>query len=431
MATVDVAPAMVAAPVDDTMEITPVVTTTAAAAARAVDIVPVAAAPAVDTAPAVDAAPAVEDGGSSTDSSIGEPPVDEALAPAAPAVFTPPPPRASAVTASRRRSGSLPFLRRSSAAAAEESAARAAARAAEERFVVGAPDRLAAYVTPPTDLNRLREPMLAMAPYGASPATRPRDVFVLLGNGGRSLLRDLHTIMGSLQSNRYVLAAHHLAVLHERWVLAARFLRLYGLVAERVWGGWVAAADAAAAAAAAAPAAPPVRAALDRTAAAVDAATATWARFASTAAPEALLPTLWADVHAASAAAAAAFRRVEGALPAQLRDARRRGAKRRADADALALARRVFGADDALVVVAHWVTAAPWVDRLARRHLRGGAPARAAFDANRAAWRARTAEVVGFFAATSGPPVALPRRVCPTADPARMMFDVQRVPIGV
>jgi len=87
--------------------------------------------------------------------------------------------------------------------------------------------------------------------------------------------------------------------------------------------------------------------------------------------------------------------------------------------------------DAALVVVAHWVTAAPWVDRLATRHLRGGAPARAAFDADRAAWRARTAEVVGFFAATSGPPVALPRRVCPAPDPARMMFDVQPVPVGV
>jgi len=269
--------------------------------------------------------------------------------------------------------------------------------------------------------------MLAMAPYGMSPATRPRDVFVLLGNGGRSLLRDLHTIMGSLQSNRYVLAAHHLAVLHERWVLAARFLRLYGLVAERVWGTWVAAADARAAAATA----PPLRTALDRTADAVAAATATWARFASTASPEALLPTLWADVHAVSAAAAATFRRVEATLPAVVRAGLRRGAKRRADAAALALARRVFGDDAALVVVAHWVTAAPWVDRLATRHLRGGAPARAAFDADRAAWRARTAEVVGFFAATSGPPVALPRRVCPAPDPARMMFDVQPVPVGV
>ncbi|KAK1858576.1 hypothetical protein I4F81_001177 [Pyropia yezoensis] len=270
--------------------------------------------------------------------------------------------------------------------------------------------------------------------------------------------------MASMQSNGYVLAGHHLAVLHERWVPAARAVRLYLLLADRVWGGWVAAADARAAAAAAAaaattpadgPAPPPVAATLARLAAAAAATAATWARFATTAHADALLPTLWEDLHALTAAAAAAFRRVEAALPAEVAAAAaapggRRGAKRRADAAAMAYARGVYGpaaapssglssslgataaaSVAALVGVTHWVGAPEWVDRLAATHLRGGAAARAAYDAELAAWRARRAEVMAFFEATPGAPAALPRHLLPKPDPARMMFDVLPAPIGV
>lgn len=360
-----------------------------------------------------------------------------------------------------RRSSASRLLRRGSldTDGADRAAARTAEAAAEERFVVGAPESLAQYVTPATDLGRLREPVLATVPYGAASAGRPADIFVLHGNAGRGLLRDLHTIMASMQSNTYVLAEHHLMVLHERWVLAARSVRLYLLVADRVWGGWVAAADARAAAAADAEertAPMPVKAALERLSAALAASTATWARFADADRADLLLPTLWGDLHALTAAAAAAYRRVEATLPAEVvatasAPGGRRGAKRRADAAAMAYARGVFGPSyslsggpaatslgataaasvGALIGLTHWIGAPEWTDHLAATHLRGGSAARAAYDAALDAFRARRAEVMAFFSATAGPPVALPRHLLPTPDPARMMFHVLPVPIGV
>ncbi|OSX70739.1 hypothetical protein BU14_0674s0003 [Porphyra umbilicalis] len=249
-------------------------------------------------------------------------------------------------------------------------------------LVLAAPHRLAAYTTPPTDLARLREPVLATVPYGVGASTRPRDVFVLLGNAGRVALRPVHAVMGALQSNRLVLADDHVAVLADVWADAARLLRLYVAVADIVWGRWVATVDARAAAAGM-PAAP-MASALARLTATLDGADESWAALAASRAPDERMAALFAALDVASGAAVAAFRRAEAVLPAAL-----------------------CGACGA------------------------AATDRAAAAAGRAAVARRAAEVGGWAAATAARPAALPAGVAAAADPARTTSVVLPPPVVV
>jgi len=292
-------------------------------------------------------------------------------------------------------------------------------------LVLAAPDRLAAYQTPATDLARLREPVLATVPYGVGASTRGRDVFVLLGNAGRVALRRTHAVMAVLQSNRLLLSGHHVGVLAEVWADAARLLRLYVAAADRVWGRWVAAADKSVAATAAAAGAPvaPLVGALARLTGALDGAKDAWAAVAASRRPDEQLAALFAALHAASGAAVGAFGRAEAVLPAALgggggvgRLAPRAAAAtaaRRADAAAVAVATDVYGsAAAAVAALTAWMPSAAWANHFAQTHLRGGwraagtvGAAAAAAAADRAAAagarraHARRAAAVGGWAA--------------------------------
>lgn len=305
-------------------------------------------------------------------------------------------------------------------------------------LVLAVPEQLAAYTTPASDLTRLREPVLAIVPYGVGSSTRGQDVFVLLGNGGRVALRRVHTLMTALQSNRVVLAEHHLGLLAEVWADASRLLQLYLAVADRVWAGWVSAADKRAAVAAASPVAP-VAGALGRLEAALAAANGTWAGVAASGRPDRQLPGLWAALHAVSGATVAAFGRVEALLPAHLRDgvvARAHRAARRADVAALTLATDLYGSRAvAVAAVTAWMPSGAWADYFARVFLRGGggraAAERTAAAAARAAASRRAAEVGEWAAAMVARPTALPAGMVPAADPARMGAMVLPSPVAV
>jgi len=323
----------------------------------------------------------------------------------------------------RRMSSRLssPFTRRSpdahpgvAAERATRAAAREAERAAEEVFTIGAPHTLANYVTPALVLHeRVRQPVLVAAPYGRG--DRGADLFTLLGNGGRRYLREMHTITGALQSNGFVLERPHLVTFHAWWVVTARFLRYYLAVADKVWGGWL---DAAVHREKRRPAGAPavgVGAALLGLRDALARLTATWGAFATAPDASAVMPALWRDCHALSAAGAVAFSAVEAALPSEV-EAAPRGAKREAEAKAVALARRVFGDTTGLVVLTHWLPT-PWAARLARKYLREASD-RQAWEAARCDYEAHSRHTLAFFEANQGRPTALSPADRPVGDPA-------------
>lgn len=330
----------------------------------------------------------------------------------------------------RRMSSRLssPFGRRSTephpAQAAERAtraAARDAERAAEEQFSIGAPHTLANYVTPALVLHeRVRQPVLVSASYGHG--DRASDLFTLLGNGGRRYLREMSVFMSALQSNGFVLERAHLVTFHSWWVVTGRFMRYYLAVADKVWGGWL---DAAVDREKTRPpsnsdgnvgvgvAVIGLRDALARL-------TATWASFATAPDAAAVMPILWRDCHALSAAASVAFLAVEATLPAEVAAAPR-GAKREAEARAVAMARRVFGDDVGLVILCHWLPAA-WAARLARKYLRDPAD-RQAWETTRRDYEAHSRHTLRFFEANQGRPTALGPADRPLRDPARLAIE--------
>jgi len=247
---------------------------------------------------------------------------------------------AAPATATSRRAAAVGVTRRPRVA---DAAAGVAARPTTP-FVMATPGGLNGATPRPVDLGGVREPVLATAPYGAGGATRARDVFVLHGNAARVALRAVHDVMGAVQSTRAPVGGAHLRVLADRWGAAATLLAAYTAIAERVWGGWVAAADGAASAASGHRVAP-IGSALGRLVAAVAAANAAWAALSASRRPVRRLPALWAALHAASAAAVAAFARVEGALPHHVRGATGgvAAAARRADAAAVGVAAAALG----------------------------------------------------------------------------------------
>lgn len=323
-------------------------------------------------------------------------------------------------------------------------------------LVLAAPDRLAAYKTPATDLARLREPVLATVPYGVCASTRGRDVFVLLGNAGRVALRRTHAVMAVLQSNRLVLSERHVGMLAEVWADAARLLRLYVEVADRVWGRWVAAADKRAAATAAAAGAPvsPLVGALARLAGALDGAKDAWAALAASRRPDRRLTALFAALHAASGAAVGAFGRAEAVLPAVFcggggvgRVAPRAAAAaaaRRADAAAMVMAADAYGsAAAAVAAITAWMPSAAWADHFAQTHLRGGwrvagtvrvaaaAADRATAAGARRVRARRAAEVGGWAAAMVARPATLGAGGVAGEGAARVVSVVSPPPVVV
>lgn len=142
----------------------------------------------------------------------------------------------------------------------------------------------------------------AAVPYGDCPAA---DIFVLVGNTGRSLAADMTACLASLRSGTYAVTEAHLGVLHARWVHVARHHRVFLSLAAGWWAEWVEAA-----------ASPPLNSALQRLAAAAASANAAWAAFATAHDAAALLPRLWAALAEAITAGAAAATAAEGILPA-------------------------------------------------------------------------------------------------------------------
>lgn len=153
-------------------------------------------------------------------------------------------------------------------------------------------------VAPPVPLPAIQ----AAVPYGDCPAA---DIFVLVGNTGRSLAADMTVCLASLRSGTYAVTEAHLGVLHARWVHVARHHRVFLSLAAGWWAKWVEAA-----------ASPPLNDALRRLAAAAVSANAAWAAFAIATDAAALLPRLWAALTEAITAGAAAATAAEGILPA-------------------------------------------------------------------------------------------------------------------
>lgn len=81
-----------------------------------------------------------------------------------------------------------------------------------------------------------------------------------------------------------------------------------------------------------------------------------------------VMPALWRDCHALSAAASVAFLAVEATLPAEAYAFAPRRAKREAEARAVALARRVYGDDAGLAILCDSLLAS-WAGHLARNYL--------------------------------------------------------------
>jgi len=338
---------------------------------------------------------------------------------------------AAPATALSRHDAALGVLRRPRVA---DAAAGVAPRPITP-FVTATTEGLDWDVPRPVDLGCIREPVLATLPYGAGGATRARDVFVLHGNAGRVALRAVHDVMAAVQSTRAAVGGEHLGVLADRWGAADHLLTAYTAIAERVWGGWVAAADGAASAAAGRRVAP-IAGALGRLVAAVAAANAAWAVLSASRRPEGRLPDLWAALHAASASAVAAFARVEGALPPLVRGALGGvvGAARRADAAAVDVAAEVLGGRvAALAAVTLWMPSAAWADHVARVHLRGGGAGggRRAVAAARAVAAERAAEVAAWTSATTAVGRAPPVGGAAGADRARMGASAIAPPVLV
>lgn len=262
-------------------------------------------------------------------------------------------------------------------------------------------------------------------PYGDCPAA---DIFVLVGNAGRSLAADITVCLASLRSGAYVVTEAHLGVLRARWVHLARHQRVFLSLAAGWWAGWVAAAGS-----------PPLDDALRRLAAAAASADAAWAAFATAPDAAALLPRLWVALAEAITAGAAAASAAEGILPAVVasstsatggRQQRRprpggRGgsvvrAAAAADAAAVAAATAAHGPTDAVHLLCRGVPAearSAVAPRLARqtaaarrrpRHEQDGGRACAGRHARRDAttatavagreWEARQAGALRFFA---------------------------------
>ncbi|GAB0490386.1 hypothetical protein MMPV_001623 [Pyropia vietnamensis] len=241
---------------------------------------------------------------------------------------------------------------------------------------------------PPFDAHPLPPlPVIqAGAPYGDCPTA---DIFVLVGNAGRSLAADLTTCLASLRSGAYTVTEAHLGVMHARWVHLARHHRMFLSLAAGWWAEWVAAA-----------ASSLLNDALGRLAAAAASADAAWAAFATAPDAAALLPTLWAALTEAIMAGTAAATAAEGILPAVVASAawttgakqqgrqrtggRRRRRERRgsvlrvaaaADAAAVAAATAVHGPTDAVHLLCRGVPAAAR-PAVAAQLVRLAAPAR-------------------------------------------------------
>lgn len=174
-----------------------------------------------------------------------------------------------------------------------QSAPHAAAAPARERPTPPPPGG-----APPAPLPAIQ----AAVPYGECPAA---DIFVLVGNAGRSLAADITVCLASLRSGAYVVTEAHLGVLRARWVHLARHHRVFLSLAAGWWASWVAAAGS-----------PPLNDALRRLAAAAASAGAAWMAFATAPDAAALLPRLWTALAEAIMAGAAAATAAEGILPA-------------------------------------------------------------------------------------------------------------------
>lgn len=237
---------------------------------------------------------------------------------------------------------------------------------------------------PPVPLPAIQ----AAVPYGDCPAA---DIFVLVGNTGRSLAADMTACLASLRSGTYAVTEAHLGVLHARWVHVARHHRLFLSLAAGWWAEWVEAA-----------ASPPLNNALRRLAAAAASANAAWAAFAIATDAAALLPHLWAALTEVVTAGAAAATAAEGILPAVVaatardtgarqqgrqRASRRPRPKRRgsvvrtagaAEAAAVAAATAAHGPTDAVYLLCRGVPAAarPAVAARLARHADATAAAR-------------------------------------------------------